>query len=64
MPSASVLARRALRLFHECDRVDGLPEGPLRDEVLSDLLDRISRFRQEGSEEQIAALQEAMSMMG
>ena len=63
MPSASLLARRTLRLFYACDRVDGLPEGRIRDEAMADLLERVARFQQEELFEQNAALEEAMAMM-
>jgi hypothetical protein len=63
VPSASLLARRTLRLFYACDRVDGLPEGRIRDEAMADLLERVVRFQQEELPDQKAALEEAMAMM-
>ena len=64
VPSTGILARRALRLFDACDRVDGLPEGRLRDEALTELLERVSRFQQETPVEQEKALGDAMAMVG
>jgi hypothetical protein len=63
VPSASLLARRVLRLFYTCDRVDGLPEGRIRDEAMAELLERVARFQQEERVDQNAALQEAMAMV-
>ncbi len=63
VPSTGILARRVLRLFDACDRVDGLPEGRLREEALADLRERVSRFQQEPSEDKFAALDEAMEMV-
>ena len=58
------LARRVLRLSTECDRIDSLPEGDLRDEALAHLLARVARFQQESPSDQEEALKEAMAMMG
>jgi hypothetical protein len=63
VPSASLLARRAMRLFYACDRVDGLPEGRIREEAMADLLERVARFQKEKPEDQAAALKEAMAML-
>ena len=63
VPSASLLARRTLRLFYACDRVDGLPEGRIRDEAMEELLERVAHFQQEELSEQEAALGEAMTML-
>lgn len=63
VPTATPLARRALRLFYACDRVDGLPEGRLRDEAMAELMARVARFQQEPPRDQEAALEEATGML-
>jgi hypothetical protein len=60
----SSLARRVLRLLNECDRIDALPEGDVRDEAVDHLLARVARFQRESPSDQEEALTEAMAMIG
>ena len=64
VPTVPPLAHRALRLMHECDRVDRMPEGPSRDDAMDWLHRRVKQFEQESLLDQCEAMVEATGMIG